>query len=269
MTDNKLGDGLPDKAAPAEDLQQTGLDAVDKFLETFNSRDGEAWTDSLNFPHVRPAQHGIQKVSADADSYLSGFSYDRVIATGWDHSEWDYKHVVHTSENKIHVAGQWSRYTAAGDKILTTPIVYIVTRVEGKWGIQARFGSDYAGDEDTMNLESRAFNLFQSFAQAVTNNHQAVAAELLNYPHVEIRPGEIVETAAKQNFAFNMSGETAVTMTFDSMVALQTGNKSANVSMDVVRSADGGAEKYSVVALVTHKQDHLGIQAWSIIANTS
>lgn len=267
MTDNKPADhDLPDKR-PAEDLEQIGLDAVDKFLKTFNSRDGDAWTDSLNFPHVRPAQNGIQKISADADSYLSGFSYDRVIATGWDHTEWDYKRVVHTSENKIHMAGQWSRYTEAGDKILTTPIVYIVTRVDGKWGIQSRLGSDYAGDDDTMNMESRAFNLFQSFANAVTNNHAEVAAELLNYPHVEIRPGEIVETATKQDFAFNIPGETAGTMKFESMVALQTGNKSANVSMDVVVSANGGAAKYSVVALVTYKQDHLGIQAWSIISD--
>ena len=51
----------------AQDLEQIGLDAVDYFIETWNSRDPEKWADSLNFPHVRPSPVGPVKIAATAE----------------------------------------------------------------------------------------------------------------------------------------------------------------------------------------------------------
>jgi hypothetical protein len=130
-----------------EELEQIGLDAVDRFISTFNTRDSQLWADSLNFPHVRPAPGMDTRVIPDAETYINGFDYQRIIDTGWDHSEWDYKQCLQVSDDKIHVAGQWSRYNKTGDKILTTPIIYIVTCIDDKWGIQSRFAADYV-DED-------------------------------------------------------------------------------------------------------------------------
>ena len=39
----------------AADLRaHQALQALDRYLETWNSRDAERWATSLNFPHVRP-----------------------------------------------------------------------------------------------------------------------------------------------------------------------------------------------------------------------
>ena len=137
-------------------LEDIGLTAVDNFITTWNSREPANWASSLNYPHVRPSPMGPITISPSAEAYAGNVNYERVINTGWDHSEWDYKHVVHTGMDKIHVAGQWTRVNAQGDPILTIPVTYIVTNVDDHWGIQARFGCDYAGDEDTSGFELRA-----------------------------------------------------------------------------------------------------------------
>ena len=93
-----------------------GLAAVDRFLETWNSRDKEAWADSLHYPHVRPSPRGPSRISPSAAAYAAAFSYERVLASGWDHSEWDYRRVLHTSKDKVHLAGEsidWARRVRA------------------------------------------------------------------------------------------------------------------------------------------------------------
>ncbi len=242
------------------DLEQIGLDAVDRFIATWNGRDPGAWAGSLNFPHVRPSPFGAIRVSPSAEAYASAVDYSRVISTGWDHSEWDYTQTIHTSPRKIHVAGQWTRYNSDGDKILTTPITYIVTRVDGKWGVQSRFGSDHAGDEDTSGFESRVFKHIESFVTHYNNGNVETCAALLNYPHFGVGIGHLDETTDASAFAL-----TDDQIRIDQLMAIQTGLHSANVALDLtlIRKAEG--HTLNAVLSVTNRNDHLGIQAWSLL----
>lgn len=242
------------------DLEQIGLAAVDSFIETWNSRDAVAWAGSLNFPHVRPAPRGRILVAQDADEYVSRVDFARVVETGWDHSEWDYKHVLHTSPRKIHVVGQWSRYNAEGDKILTNPVVYIVTRQNGQWGIQSRFSADHPGEEDTTAMESRSFKLIETFCAHVNNGNRPAAAELLNYPHFAIAVGDVGESKSASDFQLPENG-----FAIDSMVAVQPGLRSVNVALDVTVNAGSEGRALQAVVNVTERDDHLGIQAWSLL----
>lgn len=244
----------------SENLEQIGLDAVDKFIETWNSRDPERWAGSLNFPHIRPSPFGPINVAETSEEYISGVDFSRVVETGWDHSEWDYKHVIHVSAEKIHVAGQWSRYNQAGDVILTTPIVYIVTRVNGTWGIQSRFGSDYAGDEDTTDMETRCIKLIEDFVVHFNNKNVKACAEMLNYPHYVVGVGKVDETASPESFTLP-DGRISI----DSLIALQTGNASMNAGLDITITGEEGKQTLQAVVNVTNRDDHLGIQAWSLL----
>ncbi|MEX2488945.1 MAG: hypothetical protein WD356_05390 [Pseudomonadales bacterium] len=246
-----------------ENLEQIGLDAVDKFIETWNSRDAERWADSLNFPHVRPSPFGPIKAAETQDEYVASVDFSRVVETGWDHSEWDYKHVIHTAPDKIHVAGQWSRYTKDGEIILTTPIVYIVTKVNGNWAIQSRFGADYAGDDDTTGMETRCIKLIDDFVGHFNNKNLKACAELLNYPHYVVGVGELEETQSAETFSLP-DGRVMV----DSFIALQTGNASMNAALDVTVTNEEGNRALQVVVNVTNRNDHLGIQAWSLLDPT-
>lgn len=245
-----------------EELEQIGLDAVDRFIATFNSRDAELWADSLNFPHVRPAPGMDSQVVPDAQVYIKGFDYQRIIDTGWDHSEWDYKRVLHVSEDKIHVAGQWSRYDTAGIKILTAPITYIVTCMEGKWGIQSRFAADYIADDNTGESEQLAFKIVEAFAQGYNSGNMKSCATLLNYPHVEIHSGKITLLESANNFAMQSAGR----MQIDSLIAVHAGHKCVNLALDTtVTSDDGMVSAYQGIIQVTQKDETWGISAWSFI----
>ncbi len=246
-----------------EELEQTGLKAVDYFLETWNSRDPVRWADSLNFPHVRPAASGPVRVAETVDSYIAAVDFQRTIETGWDHSEWDYRTILQTSTDKIHAAGQWSRYDDKGEVILTTPIVYIITLVADHWGIQSRFGADYAGEtEDTTELTSRGLNLVQDFVnQSNAGNHQA-CAELLNYPHFDVGIGNLSVTDSSDEFAL-YDGD----LNIESLQAVQTGKHSINLALELTESNTD--RSLSGVVHVNDRDNHLGIQAWSFMETSA
>ncbi|MGV0035559.1 MAG: hypothetical protein ACNYPE_11580 [Candidatus Azotimanducaceae bacterium WSBS_2022_MAG_OTU7] len=246
-----------------EDLEQSGLDAVDRFLTTWNSRDPENWATSLNFPHVRPSPFGEINVADTAEDYVVGVDYGQLIKSGWDHSEWDYKHVLHTSPSKIHVAGQWSRYSAAGDIILTTPIVYVCTKVNGEWGIQSRLAVDYVdedADEDTPELIIRSMNLIQDFIGHYSTGARDACAELLNFPHFSIGTGKLNMTAEPEDFEILQ-----VALITESAVAIQTGLHAMNVAVELSIAGDSINRRTQGVINVNDRDGHLGIQAWSFL----
>ena len=243
------------------DLEQIGIAAVDRFLETWNSRDPDNWAGSLNFPHVRPSPFGTIDVADTAADYIARVDFQQTIATGWDHSEWDYKHVLHVSPRKIHVAGQWSRYNESGEVILTTPVIYIVTHVNSNWGIQSRFGADYADDDqDTTELMTRGLNLIQDFVNQHNAGNDDVCAEMLNYPHFMVGAGDLAMAENQEDFTIGN-----FTMKLDSLQALQTGRNSMNASVELTISGAEGDHALQGVVHINNRGGHLGIQAWSLL----
>lgn len=260
---------------PDPRLERIGLAATDKFITTWNSRDPGAWAGSLNFPHARPAYHGGSAASArrhatdvipDPASYIADVDFARVIATGWDHSRWDHRQVLHTSADKIHVAGQWSRYDQAGRRLLSNPITYIVTadpNQDGRWGIQSRFAADAftpeQADDDHTHSGQRALDTVQMLIDALRNDDPEAAARHLNYPLLDVRPGNILVTTDADGFAPPARGRWHIA----SVLALQTGPHSVNMAVELHDDADG--HRYETVMLITDDQDHFGVRAWSWI----
>lgn len=242
-------------------LETAGIAAVDRFIETWNSRDAASWAASLHYPHVRPSPFGDVLIAADLETYVSRVNYGPVIESGWDHSEWDYKHVVHVSPRKIHVAGQWSRYTAEGEVILTTPITYICTRINDSWGIQSRFSIDYADeDTDTTGFMTRALNLVQDFVNHHNAGNREACAELLNYPHISVGAGELQVTEKPTDYKLP-----AGNLRIESLVALQTGQRSMNAGIDLGVSTVEGTRLLQGIININIRDEHLGIQAWSLL----
>ena len=124
--------------AAGSDAKGEALAAVDRFMEEFNKADIGAWAKTLSYPHVRIAS-GDVKVWKTPAEYATAFDFDALKRTaGWHHSAYDYKKIVQSSDNKVHVAVRFTRYRADGSKIASYEAVYVVTRVDGRWGIQAR-----------------------------------------------------------------------------------------------------------------------------------
>jgi hypothetical protein len=113
------------------------LKVMDAFMAAFNKRDAGAWADTLVYPHVRFAS-GKVAVYPDRDAFIAGNHLQALVAQGWDHSAWDSLEVVQSSPDKVHITVTFTRYRKDGTKLASFPSLYIVERVDGRWGVRAR-----------------------------------------------------------------------------------------------------------------------------------
>ncbi|MDZ7827012.1 MAG: DUF4440 domain-containing protein [Gammaproteobacteria bacterium] len=120
----------------AEEPEAAALDVLDAFMEAFNARDMEAWEDSYHFPHFRMADGELSVL--ERAGLRSPELFDRLAATGWDHSAWLTREAVQTGPGKVHLAVTFARYRADGSELARYQSLYVVTREDGRWGIRGR-----------------------------------------------------------------------------------------------------------------------------------
>jgi hypothetical protein len=132
MSMTTLRDGDAEAAARA---------VLDAFMDAFNAADVAAIRAMFHFPHVRFASGGVTVFARPADYTLEGFARG-VAGQGWHHSRWNECRTIHAGPDKVHVDVLFSRYRADGSAIGSYRSIYIVVRLGGRWGIQAR--SSYA-----------------------------------------------------------------------------------------------------------------------------
>jgi hypothetical protein len=121
------------------------LRVLDEFMAAFNNQDFDAMAALFHYPHVRIARGGVS-IWDTAEEYKAARTpadQERFLrATEWHHSGWDSRQVVHRSDDKVHIAVQFTRYREDGSVIGNYDSLWIVTKRYGRWGVQAR--SSYA-----------------------------------------------------------------------------------------------------------------------------
>lgn len=120
----------------------TALRAYRNFFSSFNTRDPHEFSMALHYPHVRITWRSQPRVIADAEAHALNLTWQPFIDQGWDHTNGHEPQVVHTSTDKWHIAGGWTRVRSDDSPILTNHVTYIVTRIDDYWGIQCRYGID-------------------------------------------------------------------------------------------------------------------------------
>ena len=110
--------------------------AVEIFFEGFNAEDDARIHESLNFPHVRIASETVRVIEGP-EHFNTPFASLKKIE-GWHHSKLDHANVIHAGKDKVHFDVCFSRFREDGTPYATHQAVWIVTRVDGHWGIQAR-----------------------------------------------------------------------------------------------------------------------------------
>lgn len=132
-----------DHAEETKAAAARAMKALDDFMSAFNARDLDAWRKTLNYPHLRISGSGSVTVANTPEEYAAGMDFERFAkSTGWDHSRWDYRKIVHSASGKVHLDVQFSRYNTDDVKISTYKAIYIVTDQDGRWGVM--FRSSYA-----------------------------------------------------------------------------------------------------------------------------
>jgi hypothetical protein len=253
------------------------LETVDRFFETFNSRNPLLWASSLHYPHVRKPGVGrpVRPIppSPTAEEYASRFDYSRIIETGWHHTEPETKRGVHISENKAHVAALYHRYNERGDRIRTTRVTYLVTKLSDRWGIQARFaaGEPLDTENEVRQAEAAALEAVERYLSAFYRGDNSEWASTLRYPFANIRVGGLDEIQTPQDAKrFDRSRLDARfnegRMTWDSLRVIQTGSAGVNVAAELRRNApDGPVASLGGLYLVTNLDGQWGVIGRSVV----
>ena len=125
--------------SPAKQPRDKGSeDAARKVIEAyfppFNKRDVNGQLSTVNFPHIRVT--GSRTVIIPSAKEWTGDPTP--LENYWHHSGLDSVTFVQSDSAKAHALVVFSRYKADGTKYVSYPTLWIVTKVNGHWGIQVR-----------------------------------------------------------------------------------------------------------------------------------
>lgn len=116
---------------------ENAMKVLDSFMTSFNARNMEEWSETLNYPHVRFAGSEVT-VWDTKEEYSAIDIFERLASTGWHHSAWLSRKVILVSENKVHISTIFQRYDENNNPLKQYQSLYIVTNKDGHWGVQAR-----------------------------------------------------------------------------------------------------------------------------------
>ena len=99
-----------------------------------------AWAATLNYPHVRFASGSVTVwESAEEFAMAMGGAFEHLARIiGWDHSHWLSREVTMASPDKVHISTVFQHFNDRNEPIAKYQSLYLVTRVDGHWGTQAR-----------------------------------------------------------------------------------------------------------------------------------
>jgi hypothetical protein len=256
----------------ASDLRaHLAMAALDRYLETWNSRDPKRWASSLHFPHVRPGP-GAFELSTTPEQYAAGVNFNQTLKTGWHHSEWTSRRVLQIGLDQAHVAGSWTRYTEDDKPIVGSDITYIVTNQAGRWGVLSRFAAGPSGlDSAALSANGAAARTaLEAYFAAVNRHDPSALAAAVHYPHVRIADGlvEVSRSAAE----FLQGSEPGRLRTWfetriDRIEVVQTAANGVNIAVTYSRRDRAGRplSASDAVLLVVRRDGGWKVQAISTI----
>jgi hypothetical protein len=123
----------------ARESAKAGIAAVHAFIETFNAQDHERHADTLNYPHIRLANGKFSTIeNVEVFTAASRRGEAALQKEGWHHTTVASLEVVHSGEDKVHLAIRNDRCHEDGTVYHSFDTFWIATLVDGHWGIQFR-----------------------------------------------------------------------------------------------------------------------------------
>jgi len=109
---------------------------IEAYFPLFNSGDPARLLAVIHFPHIRVASGTTRIIASEAE--WTGDPTPLDPAERWHHSALDAVEFVQSSADKVHARVVFSRYRADGTRYVTYEALWVVTKLQGKWGIQVR-----------------------------------------------------------------------------------------------------------------------------------
>lgn len=110
---------------------------IDAFFTAWNGADNESMAGTLNFPHAFIVRNGRTTLAMSAETVRTDFEGMRK-REGWHHSEYHGLEIVHAASHKVFAQLTFTRHHDDGSVYRTVPVLWIITKKDGHWGIQLR-----------------------------------------------------------------------------------------------------------------------------------
>ncbi|MCY3858845.1 MAG: hypothetical protein OXG25_08045 [Gammaproteobacteria bacterium] len=238
-------------------------DAYEGFFRADSAKNAPAWAAVMSYPHVRVSASGNMSRYETPNAYADAADWTSREATGWVRSEGVPPRRLHESVDKVHLLGGWTRFNVDGDPILENRVTYILTRLDGSWGIQARFGVDsYAGheiEETTVATE----RLAKQFVTHVAEGDLTACAKLCRLPLTVVHIGNVITATSESDIVELLRSYSGRGINLKRAKAVQTGTRGAVV--EVVTEFNDG-ERESGIVVVGKQHDKWLIAGTSKIA---
>ena len=109
---------------------------LDRFTARFNAKDAAGMDRQLHFPHVILA--GARVTVWHSPGQLAADFFENLAAAGWSHSAYEAREPILVSPEKVHFRVRYSRRARGGAVLSEHENVWIVTMIDGRWGIAVR-----------------------------------------------------------------------------------------------------------------------------------
>lgn len=113
--------------------------AVQEYMTALNEADHKTLFEKLHTPHIRIAGEDVTIYATRKEleeEYLPGFM--NRAGPSWKYTTLDSVEVLQSSVKKVHLFIQWTRYDEHERAITTQQALWIMRKIDGKWGAQAR-----------------------------------------------------------------------------------------------------------------------------------
>ena len=111
-------------------------DAALGYMKAFNAGDPEGTSSYLNYPHLFLVRGDVVESKGPDDSNPN-FNQMRE-SQNWGFSTFDSLEPSVITANKVHLEVVFSRWHPDGTRYQTVPALWVMTKVDGHWGIQFR-----------------------------------------------------------------------------------------------------------------------------------
>lgn len=250
------------------------------FFENFNAKDPVGWAGAMSYPHVRVSAarpptrgagpsprtaSGVYPTAEDYASMATGAGWERFESTGWVRTQGITPRVVASSENKLHLAGGWTRHRADDSEIISNRVLYVLTRTEEGWGIQARFGIDgYARGADRSTQSEAALTALGRTMSTLEPGDVDNWLTTFHYPLTLVgAPGEVsvIDDAEAMRAAYGDWAGEAWPISYSADV-IAAGKSGVTLSQQITRGDDSFHQSF----LVAERDGEWKILAVSAIA---
>ena len=117
------------------------IQSLNQFIDAFNKFNKNQILSNLHFPHVTHSESNDPKVYETENEFWNFVSHqinEMKKLEGWSYSSLDKTEIINITNNTAHVLVEFSRRDSNGIAYGVAGGIWIVTKKNNKWALQAR-----------------------------------------------------------------------------------------------------------------------------------